>query len=112
MAVKVKIHHNIGVIKVKGTLIGDEETREVHQRVKDLIEENIQKIVMDLSKVKWMNSHGLGVLMACYSSVYHANGKIAMTAASEKVKKLMAITKVHTLFDHFDSINQALDSYR
>lgn len=104
--------YNVGVIKIRGALIGGDETEEIHNTVKNLINENINKIILDLSRVKWMNSNGLGTLMACYSSVYNANGKIGLAKVSDKNFKIISITKVHTLFDHFSSIKEAVKAYR
>lgn len=112
MASKVKIIYNVGIIKIRGTLRGDDETTVIHNMVKGLIEENITKIALDLSRVKWMNSHGIGMLMACYSSVHNVNGKIGLVKIPKRVLKIISITKVHTLFDHFDSIRKAVMAYR
>ncbi len=112
MAIREKIVGDMVVIKVRGTLMGGDETTQVHEKVKTLIADGMHKIILDLAKVKWMNSHGLGMLMACYSTVTNANGKIGIARVSEKVKSLMNITKVNTLFDNFESIDQAVASFR
>jgi anti-sigma B factor antagonist len=112
MASKVTTIYNIGVIKIRGSLKDPDETKAVRNIVKGLVEENINKIVIDLSRVKWINSTGLGMLMACFSSVHNKNGRIGLVKISEKVLKIMSITKVHTLFDHFDSIKEAVKAYR
>ncbi len=108
MAYKVKIIDNVAIIKIRGMLSGDEETKEIHNRVKALISEGIHKFVLDLSRVKWMNSHGLGMLMACYKAVQDVNGQIGMAKTTDRVMKIMDVTKVNKLFDHFDSLKQAV----
>lgn len=112
MASKVNIMYNVGVIKIRGVLMGDEETDVIRDVVKGLIDKGIKNIVLDLSRVKWMNSNAIGMLMACYSSVQSAHGKIGLTKMSDKVLKIMSITQVHTLFDHFDSIKEAVKEYK
>jgi anti-sigma B factor antagonist len=112
MASKVSIIYHIGVIKIRGTLKDPDETKAVRNIEKGLIEENINKIVIDLSRVKWINSTGLGMLMACFSSVHNKNGRIGLVKISDKVLKIMSITRVHKLFDHFDSIKEAVKAYR
>ncbi|MCJ7812069.1 STAS domain-containing protein [bacterium] len=108
MAVKIKIIDNVAIIKVRGIFNGNEESTEIRDQVKKLISEHIHKFVLDLSRVKWMNSHGLGTLMACYSSVQNVNGKIGIAKTPDRIMKIMTISNVHRLFDHFDSLKQAI----
>ena len=112
MAIRGKIVDDIAVIKVRGALTGGDETREVHEKVKRLISDGIKKIVIDLARVKWMNSHGLGMLMACYSSVQGVDGRLGIARSSDKVTSIMEISKINTLFDNFETIGQAVSSFR
>ena len=104
--------YNVGVIKIRGTLKDPDETAAVRHIIAGLIKEHIKKFVIDLSRVKWINSTGLGMLMACYSSVQNIDGEIGLVKISDKVLKIMSITRVDTLFDHFDSIKDAVKAYR
>ena len=112
VALQAKIIDNVGIIKTRGSLIGDSDTDEVREKVKTMIDSGIRHIVIDLARVRWMNSRGVGMLMACYSTIYPAEGKIALTRIPEKVLSIMRITRVDALFDHFDSIRQAVKNYR
>ena len=112
MAVKVKIFDDVAVLKLRGKLMGGDETEEVGEKVKNIITNGITKILLDVSRVQWINSSGVGMLMACYSSVYNVNGKIGLIKVPEKVKKVMMITQMNKLFDEFVSIRQALTGYK
>ena len=67
MAIKETIKNDIAVFQISGKLMGGNETREVHAKVKESINEGFRKIVIDLSKVKWLNSQGLGMLISSAS---------------------------------------------
>ncbi len=112
MAVKYRIIDDVAVIKVKGNLIGGDETKEVHEQVQAIVSAGIKKVVLDLNKVKWMNSHGVGIFMACYSTVQGVKGKMNLCRVSKKVMFLLDLTKVITLFDSFDSIRQAVKAFK
>ncbi|MBN2031144.1 STAS domain-containing protein [bacterium] len=112
MACKVKIIDQVAIIKIRGVLSGDEETREIHDQLKALVSEGIHRFVLDMSRVKWMNSHGLGMLMACYKAVQDVNGRIGMAKTPDRVMKIMNVSKINTLFDHFDSLKQAVRHLR
>lgn len=111
MSVKFTYYDDIVIVSAKGDLMGGKETDDYHQMVKDLISgEN--KIVADLSKVKWMNSKGLGMLMGCYTSCKNAGGNFKIAGGTEKVKSLLMITKLLTIFDAFDTIDDAVESFK
>lgn len=111
MAVKEKMEGDIGILTVSGKLMGGDETREIHQKVKTLIGEDIKKVIIDLSKVKWLNSQGLGMLISCLSSITNAGGALKIAGATEKVNSLFMITKLITVFDSFKTVDEAVASF-
>ena len=112
MAVNEKIIENIAVLSVSGKLMGGPETWEVHDKVKGLIADKIKNVVIDLSKVKWLNSQGLGMLMAVHTSLKNAGGDWKMAGATDKVNSLFMITKLITIFQTFETADRAVASYR
>jgi anti-anti-sigma factor len=108
MAYKVKIIDDVAIIKIKGMLDGEKGTKEVHNQVKASISEGIQKFVLDLSRVKWMNSHGLGMLMGCYKDVQDVKGQIVLAKIPDRIMLIMNVSKINTLFDQFDSLKLAV----
>jgi anti-sigma B factor antagonist len=111
MTVKDKIIEDVAVITVKGNLMGGNETDECHQTVKKLIEDGQKKLVIDLSKVKWMNSRGLGMLMACHTTISNADGMLKIAGATEKVNSLFIMTKLMTIFDSYENADRAIGSF-
>ena len=108
MSTKTKIIEDVGVIKVKGILMGGDETEEVHDDVKRMVAEDIKKIVLDFHGVKWMNSHGIGMMMGCYATVQTVNGRMVLTRIPDKVRLIMEMTKVIKLFDEYENVHQAV----
>jgi anti-sigma B factor antagonist len=109
--VKINFQNDIAVMTIKGKLMGGKETDEYHQKVKDLIAENHNKIVVDLSRVKWLNSKGLGMLMACFTSCFNAKGAFKLAGATEKTNSLLMMTKLLTIFETFPSVDEAVASF-
>lgn len=112
MQVGVKSIEDVSVVTIKGNLMGGPETIAVHERVKELIETDKTKVVIDLSKVKWMNSSGLGIIMGCLTSLKNAKGDLKICGATEKVKSLFMITKLITLFESYDNLDKAVEAYK
>ena len=111
MSVKEKIVGDVAVLIVSGKLMGGDETKEVHKKVKSLIGDGIKKIVIDLSKVKWLNSSGLGMLISCLTSVQKSEGVLKIAGATEKVNSLFMITKLITVFDRYESVDRATATF-
>lgn len=111
MAVKQELMKDIAILTVSGKLMGGNETREVHEKVKSVINDGIKKIVIDLSRVKWINSQGLGMLISCLTSITNVEGSLKIAGATEKVNSLFMITKLITVFDTVDSVETAISSF-
>ena len=112
MAIKEKIVGNVAVITITGNLMGGDETKEVHEKVKSLIADDIKKVVIDLSKVKWINSSGLGVLISCLTSLEKVDGALKIAGATEKVNSLFMMTKLITIFDTYETVYRATAAFK
>ena len=111
MAIKEEMKAGVSILEIKGKLMGGPETTEIHDRVKDLVANGVTKVVIDLGKVTWMNSTGLGALMSSLTTVKNAEGELKIARATDKVKSLFMVTKLITIFDNFDTVEEALDSF-
>ena len=111
MAVKERIVDNVSVVIVRGKLMGGDETDEVHTKVKSILIAGRHNIVVDLSRVKWVNSRGLGMLMACFTSCRNAGGDLKIACATEKVNSLLMITKLMTIFETYETVDEAVGSF-
>jgi len=112
MAVKEKIQGDVAVLQISGKLMGGEETKEVHEKVKSLLGDGINKIVIDVSNVKWLNSSGLGMLISCLTSVTSAEGTLKIAGATEKINSLLMITKLITVFDTYETVDRAVATFK
>lgn len=111
MALTLKESGDIAILTIKGNLMGGTETIEIHEKVKSLIEEGTKKVVIDLTSVKWMNSSGLGTLMGCLTSLKNVEGDLKLSGVTEKVKSLFIITKLITLFETYDTADEAVSAF-
>lgn len=112
MTIKEEIRDNVALLFLKGNMMGGPESMAVHEKVKSLIGDKMTKVVIDLSKVKWMNSSGLGALMASMTSLKNADGELKISGATEKIKNLFMITKLLTIFDTYETADRAVASFK
>ncbi len=112
MAIKEQMQGDVAVIELKGKLMGGPETSGIHTKVKELVNNDVKKVVIDLGKVTWMNSTGLGALMGSMTTLRNAGGDLKLARVTEKVKSLFMITKLITIFDTLDSVEDAIKAFK
>ena len=112
MAMKETMQGDVAVLELKGNLMGGSETQSVHDKIKELGKDGVKKVVIDLGKVAWMNSTGLGALMGCLTTLRNAEGELKLARVTEKVQSLFMITKLITIFDTFETVEEAVASFK
>jgi anti-sigma B factor antagonist len=75
------------------------------------IQKNIQKIVLDFSAVSYIDSSGLATLIELLQRLKKINGKFRISNMSEKIKNVFEITKLHKIFETFDTQELALKDF-
>jgi anti-sigma B factor antagonist len=110
---KIKTNEKYGalVIELKGNVMGGPEAQEFHNLLKESLGKGKKNIVVDLASVKFMNSSGLGMLISGFTSVKNAGGALKLANATEKINSLLVITKLITIFDHYESVEEAVNSF-
>ncbi len=98
------------VFELSGKIMGGEETTLFHGKIHEYIELHKTKVVLDLAKVEWMNSVGLGMLISALTSVKNAGGRLVL-ANITNIESILAMTRLISVFEHFDSREEAIKSY-
>jgi anti-sigma B factor antagonist len=91
---------------MEGDLIGDEVGPIIAELVSDSVEAGIKTMVIDLEKVRYISSSGLGLLITILTKMKNAGGELFLTAPSEHVKKLLLITKLNGIFTVVESVKE------
>lgn len=111
----MKINHReengVVVIEPKGKIMGGPESTELHDLLHDMIDRGKLKVVIDLGKVDWMNSTGLGLLISGLTTLRKAGGELRLAKVTDKIESLLAITKLITVFKAYDSVEEAVNSF-
>lgn len=112
MSFNVSERYNCVIIEFKGNVMGGPDAVSLNDKLHELIESNKTNIVVDLSKVKFMNSSGLGMLIGALTTMRKAGGDLRIANATDKIESLLIITKLITVFKHFKSTDEAIESYK
>jgi anti-sigma B factor antagonist len=112
MSFKVSERYNSVVLEFKGNVMGGPDAVTLNEQLHELIDQNKKHIVVDLGKVKFMNSSGLGMLIGALTTMRNAGGDLRIANATDKIESLLIITKLITVFQHFKSVDEAVESFK
>jgi anti-sigma B factor antagonist len=98
------------VVECSGRLVSGEESANLRHLVRDHLSE-CKHVVVDLGKVNYIDSSGIGVLVALYSTAKRAGGEIKLAKLSPLLENTLQITKILTVFEVFDRAEDAATSF-
>ena len=111
MNYNVDERYNAVVVTLKGNVMGGPDGQKLHDTLHELKEQGKRNIVADLGKVKFMNSSGLGMMISALTTMRNAGGDLRLANVADRIQSLLVITKLITVFRHFDSVDEAVQSY-
>ena len=100
------------IIKLDGGIIGGPDARMLNEYIRELNGQNKNKIILDLSNVTLMNSSGLGIIISSLTTIRNSGGDILLAYVPERIKNLLKVTKLITVFKLFDTVDQAQSHFR
>ena len=83
----------------------------LRDKVNELLDSGETRIVLNLEKVKYMDSAGIGELVACYKRAKEKEGTVKLLNPSGKVYDLLQLTKLEDVFDTFKNEQEAINSF-
>ncbi len=111
MQLNEQVYGDVVVLIPSGVNIGDQEIDPLRDRVKALLGEGFLKIVFDLEKVRWINSAGLGSMIASLTSLNNKGGDLRLAKISDRIQSLFLITQLVKVFKTFETVDRAVASY-
>jgi anti-sigma B factor antagonist len=80
-------------------------------KVDSLMEQNKKLLVLDMSQIEFVDSSGLGCLVACFRKASKLGGDIKLAKVQDSVKSLFELTRLHRLFEIHDDVMSAQNSF-
>lgn len=106
-----KLNDGIMVVDCAGRIVFGDETAALRDRVRELISPE-SRIVLNLADVTYIDSGGLGTLVALYTTARNAGGAVKLARLTQRVGDLLQVTKLLTVFEVYNSEEQAVQSFR
>ena len=103
---------DVVILDLVGRVTMGATNQQVQQSLRQLVAEGELNVVLDLGATTFIDSSGLGELVAGYSTLKRAGGRLALVRVSDRVMDLMTITKLYTVFDIYYSETEAIESFQ
>ena len=104
--------NDVLVIEIKGEIMGGADSESFRDIIYNAIEDDKVCVVADLARATWMNSSGLGVLISGLTTVRSSGGDLRLANITERVRRPLEITKLESVFLIYDSVADAVDSFK
>ncbi len=101
----------IMILHVSGKIMGGPDYEKFHQEIKSLVNDGYVDIVLNMSRVTWINSTGLGILVSAFHTLKKNGGMMKICAVSTRIDNILNVTQLKLVFDTFDSCDDALASF-
>ena len=111
MKIETRTIGDVRILDCSGKITLGEGTMAVRNTVRDILKNNGKKIILNLAEVNYIDSSGIGELVSTYSTVANNGGQLKLLNLTKKINELLAITKLLTVFQVFDSEQTALASF-
>jgi anti-sigma B factor antagonist len=102
---------DVAIVDLAGRLTLGEGSGTLRTTIKDLIAQGQKKILVNLKDVSYIDSSGLGEMVGAYASVSNAGGQIKLLNAQNRVRDLLTVTKLYSVFEDFSSEASALATF-
>jgi anti-sigma B factor antagonist len=114
--VALKITHKevdgVSVLALEGRIVLGEESNALRESVKSLLAKNKKQIVLNMDNVTYIDSAGLGTLVAAHHSARSQGASLRLCNLGSKFQEVLQVTKLLTVFDVYDSEAAAVQSFK
>ena len=102
---------DVMVLDLKGRVMLGDGDEVLKDKVNSLLNQGMKKIVLNLAEVPYIDSAGLGEVVRTYTTVSRQGGHLKLLNLTKRITDLLAITKLLTVFDTYDSETEAVRSF-
>lgn len=111
MKIKIRKTDSVALLDLSGKLMGGPDADVFKETIKGLIEDGFKNVIVNLAHVPWVNSTGLGILIAGYTTLKREGGSLKLIHVTDRIESILMITKLGTIFEAYSDEETALKSF-
>jgi anti-sigma B factor antagonist len=101
----------VAVLKLWGNIGLGEESRRLREKMNEILTPERKRVVLDLGDVRYIDSAGLGTLVAIYTSAASHGATVKLASLTKMIRTQLQITKLVTVFEVYDTVEAAVKSF-
>ena len=111
MTIDTRTANGVTILDIQGKITIGEGSAEIRNTIRDLLQAGKSKILLNMGEVSYVDSSGIGELVSSFTRVTNQGGELKLLNLTKKLRELLAITKLLTVFESFDDEQTALGSF-
>ena len=111
MTIDTRSVNGVTILEIHGKVTIGEGSREIRKKIRELLDGGNKDILLNLGDVSYVDSSGIGELVSSYTTVTNQGGQFKLLHLTKKIRELLAITKLLTVFDCYDDEETAVGSF-
>jgi anti-sigma B factor antagonist len=111
MEISQRVSGDVVIVDVKGKITLGDGSDMLKDKVRSLVQQGYQKLLLNLVDVSYVDSAGLGSIMDGYASANKTGGSLRLLNPTKRIRDLLVITKLSTVFETFENEDDAVRSF-
>ena len=103
---------DVMVLQLSGKIMGGPDHEKFQTEIKTLVAAGCVDVLLNLSKVSWVNSTGLGILVSAFHTLKKNGGQLKICEVSDRIDNILNVTQLKLVFETFESCDVALASFK
>lgn len=112
MEIQERVLENVVVVDLNGKLTIGEGDELLREKINSLMQQGHTNLLLNLGEVPYVDSAGLGEIVRTFTTVKHQGGTLKLVNLTKRIKDLLTITKLLTVFETYDSEAEAVGSFK
>ena len=111
MNIKQSQVDDVVVLSLSGKIMGGPDHEKFQTEIKSLIADGHVDVLLNLSKVSWVNSTGLGILVSAFHTLKKNGGRLKICNVSDRIDNILNVTQLKLVFETFENCEEAVASF-
>ena len=111
MNIKQSLMGDVMVLNLSGKIMGGPDHERFQTEVKALVSAGHVDILLNMARVNWVNSTGLGILVSAFHTLKKNGGQLKICEVSDRIDNILNVTQLKLVFETFDNCEEALASF-
>ena len=111
MKIKQALQGEIMVLSVSGKIMGGPDHEKFQSEIKELISSGHVDVLLNMSKVSWVNSTGLGILVSAFHTLKKNGGRMKICEVNDRIDNILNVAQLKLVFETYEKCDEAMASF-